>query len=338
MIEFKNVTTEYLDDAIALMTSDYQKACLACPILAKADAIPNTRRLLAALFQNGLGKLALKEEKLIGYLAFFGPWDGFHGNVKGAFSPLGGSSFASAEITGISRDKLASMLVAAVSDDFVQKGIFQPTIITYAHDLEIARSLVFNGFGIRCSDTIMSLEEPAPLLTTGADLDPSFTIREVPLDRRPSLLPLYKGLIKHLSKAPALFPSYLSADLVQGRLTDSGIRYFAAYKENKPIGYICVGGEGENFISNTPHTANICGAYVLPEYRTCGIAQAILSYICETYRLEGYLLLGEDCETMNPTALRFWTKYFTPYTYSYIRRFDERIAGYEQYFEQYFNS
>ncbi|MBQ8597688.1 MAG: hypothetical protein IJ409_07870, partial [Lachnospiraceae bacterium] len=63
---------------------------------------------------------------------------------------------------------------------------------------------------------------------------------------------------------------------------------------------------------------------------------AILSYICETYRLEGYQLLGEDCETLNPTALRFWTKYFIPYTYSYIRRFDERIAGYEQYFEHYF--
>ena len=336
MIEFKNVTTEYLDDAVTLMTSDYQKACLACPILAKADAVPNIRRLLTGLFQNGLGKLALKEGKLIGYLAFFGPWDGFHGNVKGAFSPLGGNSFASAEITGISRDKLASMLIAAVSDDFVQRRIFQPAISTYAHDLEIARSLVLNGFGIRCSDTIMSLEEPAPLLTAGAGLDPSFSIREVPLDRRLSLLPLKQGLIKHLSNAPALFPTYLSDELIQGQLTDSDIRYFAAYKGDVPIGYMGVEAEGETFICNTPHTANICGAYVLPEYRTRGIARAILSYICETYRLEGYQLLGEDCETLNPTALRFWTKYFIPYTYSYIRRFDERIAGYEQYFEHYF--
>lgn len=36
--------------------------------------------------------------------------------------------------------------------------------------------------------------------------------------------------------------------------------------------------------------------------------------------------LGVDYETVNPTALYFWTKYFTPYTYSYIRRIDERVV------------
>ena len=33
----------------------------------------------------------------------------------------------------------------------------------------------------------------------------------------------------------------------------------------------------------------------------------------------------KDCETLNPTALNFWGKYFDPYTYSFARRIDERI-------------
>ncbi|WP_346928919.1 hypothetical protein [Clostridium sp.] len=30
-------------------------------------------------------------------------------------------------------------------------------------------------------------------------------------------------------------------------------------------------------------------------------------------------------KTINPTALRFWEKYFDSYTYSFVRRVDERI-------------
>ena len=41
--------------------------------------------------------------------------------------------------------------------------------------------------------------------------------------------------------------------------------------------------------------------------------------------------IGVDCETLNPTALRFWNKYFDSYTYSYARRIDERVVGHDEY-------
>lgn len=41
------------------------------------------------------------------------------------------------------------------------------------------------------------------------------------------------------------------------------------------------------------------------------------------YKAEGYLLLGVDCESFNPTARGFWLKYFTPYTYGLVRRIDD---------------
>lgn len=330
---------DYLADALLLAKADYEAACLACPALSIARVDESLDSLLTALFQNGLGKLALKDGKLIGYLAFLGPWQGFHGNVTGAFSPLGGSSFASKGISGISKDKLSSMLISAAAEDFVEKKIFQMAISTYAYDNEVGRSLVLNGFGIRCSDTIMELEAEHPLLLEASqNLDAYITVKEVPAEDRLLLLPLNRELIRHLAKAPALFPTYLAYETVEGDLEDPDIRYFAAYKDHALIGYMGVKSEGENFISNTPQTANICGAYVKEEYRNSKVAGAILSHICDTCKREGYLLLGEDCETLNPTALRFWTKFFTPYTYSYIRRFDERIAGYEQYFNGYFKS
>lgn len=45
-----------------------------------------------------------------------------------------------------------------------------------------------------------------------------------------------------------------------------------------------------------------------------------------------YLTAG--CETLNPNALRFWGKHFKNYMYSYHRRMDERVIGYDSYLEK----
>ena len=85
-------------------------------------------------------------------------------------------------------------------------------------------------------------------------------------------------------------------------------------------------GKGENFASCTPGTQSICGAYCLPEYRGQGIAAALLSHIVEVLKTEHAQLLGVDCETFNPTAMGFWSKYFTQYTVSVVRRIDENAV------------
>ena len=56
------------------------------------------------------------------------------------------------------------------------------------------------------------------------------------------------------------------------------------------------------------------------------MAQALLAFIVDTLKTEGVTHLGVDCETLNPTALNFWGKYFETYTYSFARRIDERIV------------
>ena len=70
---------------------------------------------------------------------------------------------------------------------------------------------------------------------------------------------------------------------------------------------------------------NICGAYLLPEYRGKGIFDSLFFYVENTLAQEGVKLLGVDFESYNLTANGFWMKYFTAYTYSVARRIDEQF-------------
>lgn len=52
----------------------------------------------------------------------------------------------------------------------------------------------------------------------------------------------------------------------------------------------------------------------------------MLDYAVDILEKEGYTRLGVDFESINPTADRFWSKYFTAYTQGVVRRIDERIG------------
>jgi GNAT superfamily N-acetyltransferase len=68
---------------------------------------------------------------------------------------------------------------------------------------------------------------------------------------------------------------------------------------------------------------NICGAFLIEEYRGRGIYQNLLQVVLTILRKEGVRRIGVDFETTNPTALNFWTKYFDCYTHSFARRIDD---------------
>ncbi len=70
---------------------------------------------------------------------------------------------------------------------------------------------------------------------------------------------------------------------------------------------------------------NICGAYLLLGYRGKGVYTKLLAVMLETVQAEGYTRCGVDFESLNPTARGYWTKHFTAYTNSVVRRIDEPI-------------
>lgn len=55
-------------------------------------------------------------------------------------------------------------------------------------------------------------------------------------------------------------------------------------------------------------------------------ATALLDAAQRDLAAQGVPLLGVDCETLNPPAFRCWSKRFAPFTYSFVRRLDERCA------------
>ena len=79
-----------------------------------------------------------------------------------------------------------------------------------------------------------------------------------------------------------------------------------------------------NRAERTQDMINICGAYLQKEYRGNGIFDALLFYTENIFAAEGFLRMGVDFESFNPTAYGFWLKHFTAYTYSVVRRVDER--------------
>lgn len=324
MIEFVNTEQKYVDAAVELAMIEYKEECSKNPQLIQEDFTESLRGLISWLFQNQYGKVALLDGKLIGYLAFAGPWDGFHGNVKGVFSPLGGSAF-----TGSDRGKLASMLFEAAANEMIQDTICQYAVSRYAHDEEVARSFILNSFGIRCSDGILHLTNREIV----DNLESKLEFCELTGKDKHQVEELKRGLVRHLAKAPAFFPTNLEC-FADKYYTDE-TRLFVAKDEDKIIGYIAAElDDAETFVSGYDKMANICGAFFRPEYRSKGVAAQLLEYVCRTYEKEGVEYLGEDFETVNPTALRFWSKYFSSYTYSFIRRVDERVVGYEEYLGQ----
>lgn len=318
-IVFERFTEEHIPHAVRLALTELEAERLHCPELPSGDHSGRLSGLLHWLCGQGLGRVALMNGEPVGYMLFAGPWEGFFGLVRGAFSPLGGSAFAHAE--GIDRGRLASMLFADSAEMLVDKGVFSCAVSRCAHDEETARSFVLNGFGIRCSDAMRRLSSLSLPGYVGM-----VHMEELPFEDFHRVSQLQMGLVRHLAAAPTLYPTDM--ERFDRWFENREMRIFAAFDGEQLIGFISVKGEGENFVSESDSVINICGAYFDGQYRGKGIAQGLLSHVCAVMTAEGYTHIGVDCETMNPTALNFWGKYFTPYTYSYARRFDERIEGF----------
>ena len=279
------------------------------------------RGLIARVFDNGLGRVALQGGAPIGYLAFVGPWDGCFGDARGVFSPLGASAIAGEE-----RGKLASQLFESAAGELAEEGVSVFSVSRYAHDREVGESFVLNGFGIRCSDALTRLGDEPP-----ESADDGVEIAELTGEAKREIDGLQHRLVRHLAAAPTFFPTDVRR--IDTLYAPDEIRMFVARENGRAIGYMTLCEDGETFVSDLDRARNICGAYVDEAHRGTDVPRRLLRHIMRLCRAEGMEWLGVDCETLNPTALRFWRKHFDNYTYSYSRRIDERVTGYAGYLD-----
>jgi GNAT superfamily N-acetyltransferase len=309
------LTDQHISEAVALAQAAYAHERRHIPALTVDDVSDALTAAISALVQQGQGVAAVVDGHLTGYLAFHGPIGGFFGSGTGCFAPLHGYA-----ATGPDPVRLSSLLFQRAAEMMTARGVDTFAVTNYAHDRAAATAFSLNGFGIRNADAIRDLDHADPIACRPS---PGIAYTEIAWTDTADLLPLKNGLVHHLHRSPTFVAaSVFSAEQFAALCAKHQSRFFVARDGDAPIAYMEVIGEGENILTVAPDMRNICGAFLIEEYRGRGIYQSLLQFALGTLRSEGIRRVGVDFETMNPTALRFWTKYFDVYTHSYARRID----------------
>ncbi len=264
--------------------------------------------------ENRLGVAAFEGEEMLGFLCCFPPFkNAFRStNAVGVFSPMHGNG---AVIQN--RGEVYARMYQAAAEKWAKAGASSHAICLYAHDIVAQEKFFYYGFGMRCLDAIRSMEG-----ITVHDC-PQYTYHELPADEYMLVYPLYAMLGEHMASSPSFIVRPYSQEAFCKSIAKGNGRYFIAKKGMEIVAFLKINNSGETFITQTNDMLNVDGAFCMPKHRGTGVYPNLLNYAICNLKAEGFKLLGVDFESINPTAYRFWLKYFSAYTHSVVRRIDE---------------
>lgn len=314
-IEYEPISEKHINAAADLILSAYKEEKMAVPFLPNEQEFSSYfQKAIGNLFNKGKGIAAICNNQLIGFLAGV-EVDEFWGKCKGIYSPLYGHGTIKKY-----RSSLYQELYKHAADLWVKNSCMNHAITFFAHDKETIDTWFWLGFGLRCVDAI---REVTPINVS----HPSISIRKVDLCDIPSLADIERKLHLYFRNSPIFMPR-MEEDPIQ-HLTEwlkkQNHHLWVAYYDGKPLGHMRIQPNAETFVSEHQNVMNITGAYVVDHERKSGIGAMLLEEIQQWLLQHGYPLCGVDFESINTTGSNFWTKHFTPYTYTMVRRIDERI-------------
>lgn len=318
-MNLKTLKQEHIEEIVELSINEYKDECDKLTDLPQNNFRDLLYNKINRLIINNIGLIALdNKNNIIGYLTGYSTINELFGNCKGFFSPLYGHG----TIRG-NRFQINKELYNELAKLLIDENIYSHAISIYSHSNEAIHSYFENGFGMRCCDAILYLENYNSKII---DIRNGFKIQEILHEDLPMLLNLKNNLLDHMRKSPTFIPSSSLKisnfiDLSKQRKS----RFFTISRKEKIIGYLEIKNNGETFISEDKSTVNICGAYIKPEFRGQGLYSSLLRFVLDKIKKENYLRCGVDFETINPVANNFWKRNFKPYSYSLTRRIDERI-------------
>lgn len=301
-----------LEDLVAFAEPFQQDALAQFPALLH----PGEDALLASFqkrMEYGTGVVAREQGNIVGILLGIGPFDHFRPNHRGVYSPL-----CSCLTSGVDQDRLFTDLLTEYGKVPANAGVQIASITAFPHNQQLNFSLMQNGFGIRCVDSIARISDlPEP------DESSSFSIEQVAIADAVELREVKHLLATHLASSPVYQELFdFSPEFIAQKSEERQSIHFAARDGDRVIGFIEATFEGENYLTRHPQMRNICGAGVLPEYRNRGVMRALLAALVDHCASLGVTTIGVDYESQNPEARAFWERYFTPYTWSWERHFD----------------
>jgi GNAT superfamily N-acetyltransferase len=303
----------HMESAIEIALMNYNEERSVVTELPLFNEIPDLENFKKQFADNGLGVAMFDGDKMLGFLCCYKPWDNaFDSTARGTFSPLQANGAVSEN-----RAVIYKKLYQAAAEKWVKHKITYHSIALYAHDTQTINALFTYGFGLRCIDAIrpMTNFEYAP--NNGVDF---CEIHKADVEIIRDMRKLH---VVHMGNSPIFMWSTEKAQNWIAHVEKRDSRLFIAKQADKPIAYLEIVDNGENFVTESSNMKNICGAFCLQAYRGKGIMQELLNYAVSELKTEGYNSLGVDFESFNPTANGFWLKHFTAYTKSVTRRIDE---------------
>ena len=309
IIQIIDFTHEHIEQAQKLAQQNYEEERYFVPALPSVDSFPD----LSGFAENGLGVAAFEGKRMIGYLCSVSPFQNAFGgsDAVGIFSPMGANGAAEEN-----RANIYARMYQAAGTKWAKAGASSHAVCLYAHDRFAQEQFFKYGFGLRCIDATLSIDEIVASPCEG------YNFTEFARAESSKINGLRNLLTNHMKKSPC-FINRNEQDVLD-IISHRDMRIFTVTDSCKPIGFIEIMTNGENFACDASDMMNICGAYLLPEYRGKDIFTGLLYYVINTLNSEGYHRLGVNFESINPTAYGFWLKHFNAYTHSVVRRIDER--------------
>ena len=312
MIKIYDFEKNHVQKAQELALMNYNEERTFVPALPAVSTLPS----LVDYAENNRGVVAMDGDKLIGFFCWHGPFDNLFGLSKGTCVDVHAHGAVKRN-----RAEIYDRLYQAAAEKWVSAKAFSHCVVLYEHDTEANDIFFRNGFGRRCIDAI---RETTPIV---APVCEGVSFRQAGKEDAAFLTMMGNNTGIHLSGSPAFMP-YSGPDSVEDTIEsiESGnCLFFIALDQGRPVAHLSVTENRETFASADASVMNINGAYALPEIRGRGISVGLLSWLMDWLRRHGYARCGVDYESINPTARKFWAKYFMPYTNGAVRHIDERI-------------
>ncbi|NJN84868.1 MAG: GNAT family N-acetyltransferase [Caldilineaceae bacterium] len=311
--------TDYIDDATALLATNYARAQCAEPNLPALELLGNGQG--AATFRLNLEKDAHRP----GFAAFQnGQLCAFMLETM-RFSWKGQQVVASEEMSHAARVEDRAMLYRLLYRELAHRWVSEGRhlhIVNYlAHETSLTECLYLLGFGAILAQEIRDVSSSGPT--------DEFEIVENPSPA--ALLELQREHSGYYATSPIFLRRNDSDAEIVSELEEhlaDGDRIFSCISNGQQIALFIVGesaADGEGLLLRRTNSAQLKSAYIRPTERRRGLGAALLERSISWTRQQGYDRLFVEHETANLSGSAFWGKYFKPFVYVTMRYVDNSL-------------